>query len=282
MEYNYIQSLVVDEENQELFVLDSYYFAKCQVYSLNGEYKRTLKLPEAVNLKAYNWDKETLLCYDEAGVLLMKDYRVDPYLFVSKKDGSIISALDITFQERFTSINTQLTVGSDGKNIVNTYILQIPNNRHDGDDFVLGDMFSDTIFSLSQNKAITPLLIKTPSVFTTDPKIVLTPIFKVDKFMILQRSVLDFDMYKTERKFPKSTLMYNFENKLINEITFVNNDCPEIYQILDVDTEKNTVVFCLEAFDLIETEGELGGELKHIASTLHSEDNWVLMIAKFD
>ena len=84
----------MDEKKEEIYVCSQFIF----VYSLKGEYKRTLKIKGFENdMKILNFDDESLFIYDDVVVLEPgRESRIkkDPYRLVSKKDGSLISVLD--------------------------------------------------------------------------------------------------------------------------------------------------------------------------------------------
>jgi hypothetical protein len=274
-----------DEENREIFVFNRQ-GSNMLVYSLQGEYKRTLDCP-SMALQLYNWDSNTLLCYDNYGI--MEDtYRTRPYLLMSKKDGSIVSTLDIEFPVRFANaklVEAETPEGNKVQRLIN--LTGFANNRHDGKDFIVGEMFSDTIYQLTRNSVFTPLLSKTPSVFTTDPKISITPFLKTDNYLFLHRLVLDFPLAQKGEKIEIENLVYDFTTRQVNVVKFVNEDCLESIEeslAMEISTDEKSVgVFSLNAATLVDSYalGSLEGKLDEIASTLKPEDNCVLMILKF-
>jgi len=68
MEYNQMLSVIFDEKNEEIFVFDTPQTSRILVYSLTGEYKRTMKYDASSRMAAYNFDNETMLFYDESGL----------------------------------------------------------------------------------------------------------------------------------------------------------------------------------------------------------------------
>jgi hypothetical protein len=273
MEYSgRIQSLVFDEKNEEIFVYTTSPSPRFQVYSLNGKYKRSLTFTSELTLRgSYNWDDNTLLAYDEKEVP-GQDYRIKPYLLISKKDGTIISELDIAYPIRFN--NRFIEETPEGKR---ASIIYMDISRSDGRDFMFGEICSDTIF-LSNRKI---LLTKTPSVHTIYPKVAVVPILKTDKFVILERALLSFS-----KEASKERLFYDFKTGEVYTESFVNNDYPERKEELQVEvsTEKNIGVYTISTYKLVEAykEGRLPeGKLKEIASKLQEDDNEVLMLVKF-
>ena len=158
-EYTSIKNIVFDEKNEELFVCTHY--QSILVYSMSGEFKR--KLESLKNYEAYNFDDKTLLVFDEINV---EDSKVtskkNPYRLISKKDGSTVEVLDIYLPQRY-SHRFLIEPG----HIVS---MGFYNQMYYGKDFTIMDMSSDTAFLLTQNKELTPFLIRKPSVHTSKPR----------------------------------------------------------------------------------------------------------------
>jgi len=98
---------------------------------------------------------------------------------MSKKDGTIISELNIVIPERYT-----LSFVGDGS----LRLYRLPYNRYHGQDFVIADMSSDTIYKLSKNRELEPLFIRKPSVTSSSPLVVWSSMFITDKFSVLHRA----------------------------------------------------------------------------------------------
>lgn len=279
MEYTSSQSIVFDEKNREIFVVDRFSTSRIMVYSMTGEYKRTLKYPGKLSLTAYGFDDQTLFVYDDYG-LSQNKYNPRPYMFLSKEDGSMISALNLTLPVRYSEKIWMETTDDAGNPITTSLNISIPYHRYYGEDFVVADISSDTIFRLAKNKDLIPLAVRTPSVHAAEPRTVWTSKLTTDKFMVLEKKTLDF-----KKKIPSTTLMYEFETGQINEITFINDDFPsrEWEMSPDVAVPENTAALLMDASILVEAyeNHELKGELGELAVTLGEEDNPVLMIVKF-
>mgnify|MGYP000255441204 CR=1 FL=1 len=93
MEYNWIKNgTILDEKAEEIYVCSQY----IQIYSLEGKYKRTLKINcFDHNMKIFNYDDESLLIYDDVVIEpgREKETTHTPYRFISKKDGSPMGTL---------------------------------------------------------------------------------------------------------------------------------------------------------------------------------------------
>ena len=206
-EYAVINSMVFDEKAEEIFVLISYHH-RIMVYSITGQYIRTIN-PENILSDVYNFDDENFLVYDTEN-LHEDNYSKNPYMFVSKKDGSITSVLNIHLPVRYDPrVFEQVTV--NGENLITAHHFFIKNKRYDGDNFLIGDISSDTIYMLTKNKELKPFIVRTPSVHSTDPHLVCTHIRKTDNYILLFITTLDYNGALQGRAQNWKYLMYEFE-----------------------------------------------------------------------
>jgi hypothetical protein len=287
-EYNSILDLVFDEKNEEIFVVDTRSTFRIQVYSITGDYKRTLKYSEELSsLKAYYFDDEALLIYDDNAArnafMNFQDTRdriydsEKPYLLMSKKDGSIINELNIVLPERYATTFRSSTM---------TYVLPTLNNMYYGQDFVIADISSDTIYQLSRNKELSPLLIRNPSVHSSGRLTVLSSLMVTDNFLVLRKTVMDDTKSDFDAAFASDTLIYDLKTREINKVSFVNNDFPSGKWFPTVGVQipqKNTVASLTQLPSLFDAypEKKLYGELEKLVATLDEEDNPIVTIVKF-
>jgi len=283
--------VVFDENAGEIFVLDSWTH-RILVYSISGEYQRTLRFSADLFVNAaeiHSFDNETLLIYD--GVRLVTgglDYNEQPYLLLSKKDGSVVYPFDIILSTRYTNRTVHITYSGGERMYAPLTIAMsgVPGNRHFGQDFVIADMSSDTIFLLTQDKAITPLLTRSPSVHASEPRRVLTSLLKTDRFILLQVSTFDFvAAAESGRVAPPLFLMYEFETGITSEVSLVNADLgrnwgfdfvsPAIGRNMDAG------LIWVDTFITAQERDRLSSELKPFVATLDEEDNPVVAIVTF-
>ena len=279
--------VVFDEKNREVFIFDAF-SSRILVYSIAGEYRRTLHLDADLTVRshssAFSFDNETLLIYDNiVRGRYIYSHNERPFILLSKKDGSIVSDLDVNLPVRYhTSVTVEV---SDG--VRSPLTIDPLNNRRFGTDFVIANISSDTIYKFTQNRELTPWLVRRPSVHSSEPRRVWTPLLTTDRFMIFQITTLDFIAAERGRGgAPGFTLMYEFETGQISNVSFVNDDFPtrawQIYAFA-LYTSRNTTASLLSASRLRMSyeENLLKGELKELAATIDEEDNPVLMIVKF-
>jgi hypothetical protein len=278
-EYIMISNVVFDEKNEELFVFDGQSSRRILVYSISGIYKRTLKYSDELILSAYNFDDESFLVFDERGVSARDwqegvAYSDTPYQFMSKKDGNIISKLDIKLPVRYA------TVFRSGEW---THVhIPPPNRYYYGQDFVIGDYSSDTIYKLSKNKELNPVFVRKPSVHSSNPFTVWTSVLTTDMFSILIKVTKD----ETNNAFPIDTLFHDFKTNETNKVTFINDDLPLVKWSNDTFVflpQKNATASLMQV-PILKTaseEKQLKGDLEKLVATLDDEDNPIVMIMRF-
>jgi len=282
MEYSQIACIAFDENAKEIFIGDNAN-RKVFVYNENGDLKRTLGFPPAdFQLRGiFNFDDETLLVYDEFG-MLQNRYSNKPYLFMSKRDGSIVDTLNIHLPVRVSN-RVVREVEVDGQRLLQPFSFSISNNRSHGENFLIADWSSDTIYKLTVQKELQPLIVRKPSVHNTDPKIIISNDLVTDRYIFLDKSVLDVGMALRDRTFPKASLMYDFETGEVNEYRLINRDFHSNLGFVPAITPKNTGVALLDVARTFEADegGKVSGELKELLKTLDEEDNPILMKIKF-
>ena len=269
-----------DEKNEEIFVLSNQN-SRIFVYSVSGEYKRTLQYSSDLAItEAYLFDDETLLVYDD-----FRPYRdvnsTKPYMLMSKKDGSIVPELAIHLPVRYAD-RVYIDLGN---NMTTSARISTPNRRYFGKDHVIADISSDTIYLLSQNRELNPILVHTPSVHSSDPGMVWTTPFITDKFILLHITALDYIAAEKGAIVPSKTLIYEFETGEISEVSFVdvNRGMRQWIPSFFPATAKNMDARCFQVPNLKAAYEEklLKGELEKLVATLDEDDNPVVMIVKF-
>ena len=275
--------VIFDEKNEEIFV-GTNLTNRILVYSVNGEYKRTLKYSTDLAIwEAYNFDDETLLVYHEFLSSHGEKNIEKPYMLMSKKDGSIVSVFDINLSVRYLK-----RVAIDlGNNMFTSVSISTPNNRFYGhQDFVVADISSDTIYRLTKNRNLTPWLVRKPSVHSSEPRKVWSTPLTTDKFIILYTTELDYVAAEKGSSIPFKTLMYEFETGEISEVSLIFDDFamrewPLVSFVPDIPKNMSAYLFSAPSIISAYKANNLKGDLKKLASTLDEDDNHVLVIVKF-
>ena len=283
-EYVLTRNVIFDEKNEEIFVFDNPQIRRILVYTLTGEYKRTLKYSEDYfNIISYNYDDDAFLVYDESN-WYQPTYNKMPYMFMSKKDGSIVSTLDISLPIRYFN-RTTIEFEMNGQPVFTSLSIDTPNNIYSGHNLLIVDISSDTIYRLTKNKELTPLIIRQPSVHSFEPRTVLTHQLSTDKFVFLRKTTLDFKAAE-KGSIASIDLMYEFATRETSQVSFVNDDYPSRtwwIPFIYPEISQNMAATLIQTPWLktaIEKK-QLKGELGKLEVTLNEDDNPVLMIVKF-
>lgn len=280
-EYLNIIGITADEIKKEIYIVDHPQKHRILVYSFDGDFIRTLSLPSNTTIGSiHNFDNETLLCEDDN----YKNGNKKPYFLLSKQNGRIINELDIIFNKERISPRFYQKTGEKGVMAVSygyTPIIRF------NDDFIIGDISQDTIYQYSKNKTLTPILVKTPSIYSQDPQMMVIPELKTPKLFFLERAERKFN-FEERKGFDREKIVYDYQSGLFYKYVLKNKDYPN--QIFYLNSGgyayrkgKNTLCQFISAEELIEAndKGELHGTLKDITKTLKIDDNPVLMIIKF-
>lgn len=291
-EYSMIHAWLYDDDNQEFYVLDNRSRRRMLVYSATGQFKREMRFPRYrwFDNYLYNFDESTLLALktditDNSKYIDSKDIDLNDYVLISKKNGEI----DFPVKTVRKTVPTSFIMRSDGESIN----VKIPLGTiiKDGDDFLISDVSSDTVFLLKKDRRLMPFLVRKPTVSNTKRPILLEVSFKTDKYVFLKKTVYDLES-KDMNGFIKNgtTLGMDLDKNEIFEPYFFNKDFPncksfnKIQSFSPKDAGKKMGAKPIYAYILVEAlkKGELSGQLKQIATTLHEDDNPVLMILRFN
>ncbi len=274
-EYEFIGGIVLDEDNNELFV-NCVVTKKLFVYDLSGNFKRSLKYREDADYSdVFNFDANNLICYDASVYYKDGENRGNQsyHLVISKLDGSITRKILIPFDV----IKAPAVMEGDGV-AVTSVLSVIPYHN----TWLLVDTSSDTVYNYipTEDKLI-PLLVKTPAV---DPEILLTMGTLTDRYFFITTMKKVFDFTKG-RGFPISDLMYDRQEKTVFDPVVINSDFVKRKRVDLTSHPVNDKIAAfqnLEAYQLVEAYGknELQGELKEIAAKLNEGSNPVIMVMK--
>jgi|GEM_PF-352202 len=289
-EYLMISTWLYDDDNQELYVLDNLSQKRMLVYSATGQFKREMRFPRDrwFNNYLYNFDDSSLLALktditDYNKYIDSKDIDLNDYVLLSKKNGEIVFPVKTVRKTVPTSFIMRLNGESINVKIPMGTIIK------DGEDFLISDVSSDTIFLLKKDRRLMPFLVRTPTVSNTKRPILLEVSLKTDKYVFLKKTVYDLES-KDMNGFSKSgtILGIDLDKNEIFEPYFYNKDFPncksfnKIQSFSPKDAGKHMGARPINAYILVDAleKGELSGQLKQIASTLHEDDNLVLMILR--
>ena len=277
-EYISCSGITLDEENEELFINDSYAI-KIKVYDLEGNFKRSFDQKSekrSFYVDMFDYDKENLICYDKF------NYEI-PFLIVSKQDGSITKEIKVPFKEKklFHIVIREpngVVTASAGPG---PYSSIIPL----GKNWLLFEASSDTIYTLMPDYSLRPFIVRTPPIHTMDPEVY--PVLRLvsDRYYFMESIKNVYDFSKDEG-FPKKYFIYDTQEKDFFSYIIYNGDYTykkELYMVmLTPANSKGELWAALEAFDLRKEyeKGKLKGKLKDVAAKLGEDDNRVIMLVR--
>ena len=265
------------KKNEEIFAFDIN--NRILVYSITGKYKRTLNTSEDLQISAYNFDDEMFLVYDTKG-LLQNEYSKQPYLLMSKKDGNIIFTFDITLSERYSNRH-RIQTEVNGQTTMMNYMISHNNISQYRQDYVVSDMSSDTIYRLTKEKDLVPLIARKPSVHSSDPRIVLEAFLVSNQFIHLTKTTLDFSAARNLTaqggfQVPSTDLFFDIKTGETFEVTYINED-----DLSGNVRRLGNTLLQIHRLKTASEEKKLKGDLEKIVSTLDEEDNPIVMIMNF-
>ena len=269
-EYISILGIVLDEDNNEIFVNDVF-ASRVLVYDLYGNFKRSFLHREGTMVtKMFNFDRNNLICYDDSW-----EKSGNTFFIISKHDGSVIKEIEIPFGQ---VVLTRIQHSDDFM----TGPRWSPIVAYRG-NWVLVEPSSNTMFKYFPDHSMVPLIVRTPSIQSMNPEVFLFPDILTDRYYFMRSVKKEFNP-ETRRGFPATNLVYDKQGMTIFEVTVLNGDYSGNRRpvIMFGDPINNEIALWqrLEADHLYEfyREGRLVGKLKEAASRLEEEDNPVIML----
>ena len=249
MEYNWIKNgTILDEKAEEIYVCSQY----IQIYSLEGVIEP-------------GREKQTVQT---------------PYRFVSKKDGSTLSTLNLHFPRRNSN-----AVARQEENGWYPFQFYYPHNMHYGSDIMIMDLSCDTLYQLSANKKLTPIFARKPSVYASEPKNVWTPLLTTDKFILFGTFILDFNT--TGKK--GIEFMYDFKTGQVKKVSIMDELNYGIRGPREWDSGSGTAIAKNKSAEFVSAPAmleayqkkRLKGNGNEVAKNLLEDDNQVVRILTF-
>ena len=280
-EYLYITGVVLDENNNEIFV-NSSSTKKILVYDLYGKFKRSYNHAKDTQYSdiLFNYDTDHLICYDMSGYYKDGEDRGNQsyHAIISKQDGSITQEISIPFKK----IKAPAVRTGDATAVTLAVLPIIPYRGN----WILVETSCDTVYNYVPNDNTShPFIVRTPSIHSMDPEIFLTLGTLTNRYYFIKTIKKIFDS-ATGREFPMSGLMYDKQENALFNFSVYNGDYTEKKGV-DMTTRpldhEIAAGHILEAYRLVDDyeKGLLKGRLKEIAAELDEESNPVIMLVKY-
>lgn len=287
-DYNFLVTAFVDEASGELFAVEKNWI---QVYDKQGDYRRTLRLPDgAWVLEAADGGDETILLVDNqerASILYagMVDENAEayeqPFVRISKADGGLVSY--ITLPKNFL-----VDLSADFQTAGISLKVFGPNHRlvSHRDGFLLTNQETDTIFLYAHDQ-LKPMMIHTPPISEQGEKSYLNGYVEAGDYLFFEKVIVKavenrrppvpsvYYLYdKRDGQFYEQAVsMRDFEGKRI-DLT------PQIIRP-SRDARLGCLLLTVDELQTANADGKLSGELKRIVDEMPEDSNDLLMLMRF-
>ena len=275
-EYAQAASVVLDEVNREVFVVDPM-TQKIRAYDYEGNFKRDFAFPdEGFYTETLDYDRDHLLCF--LGQMPNVEGERSAHVLVAKRDGRIAQTIALPYE----SLKTPVYI--DGElSVTPAMNLTAPF----GEAWAVTRTSSDTIYRLSDGQA-SPLIVRQPSIQTMDqPEVFLYPYLLTDQYYFLQTQEKSLNL-QTFKGFPTTDLVYDTRERTVyryelRDATFQDHSVSLSAKPNQALNGEVAAFQALQADVLLEANaaGKLSGPLKTIAEALDEEDNPVILIARY-
>lgn len=285
-EYTCISSWLYDPYSKEIYILDNLSGNRLLVYSKNGQIKYSTRYPlKQMFCSLFDYDENTIFGIKSNNIEIdNKDSGPNDYVFISKTDGSIKS--------KIMSIKKWVSTSFYSFKDNTTTVTSFPNKIicTDGNDFIISDPSSDTIFTLDGQKKINPFIIREPSIKNTKHPIIFETFFKNDKYLFGTTTTCNFEPNSKKKIEYIKSIGVNLDSHETFSPILYNSDAPEsdyfpyLMQTYEQTiAPKNVWVLPMSILSLqkLLSKNQLNGKLKEIAEGLNIDDNPVLMLLNF-
>ncbi len=277
-EYIFMMKVFVDAPKDEIFIVDGYKNNNVQVYTMQGKYKRTLKIEEVkLSADATLFGSNKILCYDDPNRQNVfakdkKEYKSTRIGMLDRAEGKVDTIIELP---SIKGVNPFCFFEINGHQ---AFMIRKPDTFVQAPQgVVVNEVASDTVFMLNKELKLLPILTRTPKVSPQDNPLKMLGIEAISKEAFYLETILKKFDPKTRKGFDKTTYQLERKSNKIFEYSLQNADAPTEKSLARLEQYK-----LIPAIDLIELleEGKLKGKLKTIAENLQEDDNSVLMKVK--
>lgn len=272
-----ISDIWLDEANEEVWIQD--FDNAFKIYTLEGVYKRMLKIPESMNVCDFEaWSADSLLCYDDFRVEEGLNKNPHPFYLLSKKDGGIRKLTSVSV---FNRINNDecFILNLGGQRQVMKFTLTTSSMQVGGGRAVLADYAQDTVFCLERGK-VSPLFVRKPSVFASLPFVLPSVDFMTSRYLFFSFGEKSQGKDRFERN-----LMFDFQTQEVCRYELRNSDLelPVKVYVGDEDYPSDCLVneMTVDKFLQYNREGKLKGKAAEVAGRIKDTDTVVLIFYRF-
>lgn len=287
-DYNFLITAFVDEARGELFAIEK---NRIQVYDKQGDYRRTLRLPDGawVYEAADGGDGSILLVDNQERASILYAGMVDenaeayeqPFVRISKEDGGLVSY--ITLPKNFL-VDLSADLQSSGISLK----VFGPNHRlvSHRDGFLLTNQETDTIFLYAHDQ-LKPMMIHTPPVSEQGEKSYLNGYVEAGDYLFFEK-VLVKAVENRRPPVPSAYYLYDkrdgqFYEQAVSMRDFEGKRIDLTPQIIrpSRDARLGCLLLTVDELQTANADGKLSGELKRIVDEMPEDSNDLLMLMRF-
>ncbi|MCD7976395.1 MAG: 6-bladed beta-propeller [Tannerellaceae bacterium] len=272
-EFFYVFDILYDPIVDELYVST---LEKIQVYSIKGEYKRSIPVKSNFISRIQLFDEHNFLCHDNYG------YYPNPFFLVSRESGQIAEDIDIRYETKL-----EMYIQRQDGEMIYTNTGPQTNIVRVKEGFILTDYSVDTVYLYTPEKQLTPVLMRAPSITTQNPYIYLNSYLESPSYLFMNTVSNEFD-WNTGRGFPQTNLMLDrkdgkvYEQKIwLKEYKGKELSLSPGMQSRVSGSMSGLLVFSPEELQEALEEGKLSGQLKDIVSRMDEESNMLVLLFRF-
>lgn len=287
-DYNFLITAFVDEARGELFAIEK---NRIQVYDKQGDYRRTLRLPDGawVYEAADGGDGSILLVDNQERASILYAGMVDenaeayeqPFVRISKEDGGLVSY--ITLPKNFL-VDLSADLQSSGISLK----VFGPNHRlvSHRDGFLLTNQETDTIFLYAHDQ-LKPMMIHTPPISEQGEKSYLNGYVEAGDYLFFEK-VLVKAVENRRPPVPSAYYLYDkrdgqFYEQAVSMRDFEGKRIDLTPQIIrpSRDARLGCLLLTVDELQTANADGKLSGELKRIVDEMPEDSNDLLMLMRF-
>jgi hypothetical protein len=207
--------------------------------------------------------------------LQMKD---TSFMFISKQDG-LTDVIPISYEERIPVMYGRDNVGMGPLNLC----FAVRN----GQDFLLTEYSSDTVYRMTMQRQLIPVLVRKPPIQNMNTKIFLHSWLETEMYLFFSTELLDYDWNAMRWPPEKGYLMEKKSGQFFQtNVQMRDYKGKELIigpSVIRATPNPQTGIVVLNAFELLDAkkENKLSGKLKETVDRLTADDEYVFMILKF-
>lgn len=273
-DYVSIRQLLYDEKLSEFFVRTH---NKIVVYNESGIFKRIIPLLEDASIfEIVNFDSNTLLIYDDSNIYPA------PFCLISKEDGRIVKAINTPNSTNKADLTT--VIQKDNNGLTHYYYPPAYHIVKYKNGYLLNDYLIDSIYFLSSDKKLSPILTRKPEILSMEPMISLNGFIEADDYEFFLTI-----KYKVDNaQLPKTYLMRDKKTGTLYKQKITLNTYKGKEIMLSPETITNTkddkvglIILNLEELREANKENRISGKLKQLVEDSNEEGNDIFMLLHF-